>query len=418
MGSTIATDGRISTITADDRVSTIAADDDRITLEFQSIEVKDVLKILADFTGLNIVTTDAVTGTITLQLHQVPWEEALASILTMKKLSQRRIGDVIMVGASDEIASGEQLALQLSQQAGDLAPLRTEYIQIHYAKAADIAGLLKSENNTLLSNRGMVSVDDRTNILLIQDFGEKLAEIQCLVQHLDVPVRQVLIESRIVFANDDFEKELGINLHASVIRGGSDNNLKIHLLPTRLHSGADDLAQWGFSGAKLPGGAILDLELLALEHEGLGKIIASPRLITSNQQQAYIEAGEEIPYQESTSSGGASIAFKKAVLRLDVTPQITPDNHIILDLKVNQDSRGQVTSGVPSIHTRELHTKVLVADGETVVLGGIYQQNKMQNKTRVPLLGRLPLIGWLFRSKTTSHQRNELLIFVTPNIIQ
>ncbi|MCS5710033.1 type IV pilus secretin PilQ [Candidatus Berkiella aquae] len=418
---------------------------ERLSLNFQDIEVRAVLQLIADFTGLNLVTSDTVTGSVTLRLRNVPWDEALDIILKTKGLAKRKIGHVLMVGPSEEIAAREKLELQASQQVEDLSPLRSEYMQVNYAKAADLAALLKTDKNSMLSSRGTVSVDERTNTLLVQDTANKIEEIRSLIRRLDVPVRQVLIESRVVFANDDFEDALGVTFSSAAkfrpgnepVVGfagdklGADNiaqgatpasqalvdRLNVNL-PAALPSGAAGFAQFGLAIARLPGGTILDLELMALENEGLGKIVASPRLVTSNQQQAYIESGEEIPYQEAASSGATSIAFKKAVLRLEVTPQITPDDHIILDLKVNQDSRGVVTAGVPAINTREIHTKVLVANGETVVLGGIYQQQKNQTKTEVPFLGKLPVVGWLFRNETNSDHRNELLIFVTPKIIQ
>ncbi len=418
---------------------------ERLSLNFQDIEVRAVLQLIADFTGLNLVTSDSVTGSVTLRLRNVPWDEALDIILKTKGLAKRQVGHVLMVGPSEEIAAREKLELQASQQVEDLSPLRSEYMQVNYAKAGELAALLKTDKNSMLSSRGTVSVDERTNTLLVQDTANKIEEIRSLIRRLDVPVRQVLIESRVVFANDDFEDALGVTFSSAAKfrpgnepvvgfagdRLGADNiaqgatpasqalvdRLNVNL-PAALPSGAAGFAQFGLAIARLPGGTILDLELMALENEGLGKIVASPRLVTSNQQQAYIESGEEIPYQEASSSGATSIAFKKAVLRLEVTPQITPDDHIILDLKVNQDSRGVVTAGVPAINTREIHTKVLVANGETVVLGGIYQQQKNQNKTQVPFLGKLPVVGWLFKNETNSDQRNELLIFVTPKIIQ
>lgn len=418
---------------------------ERLSLNFQDIEVRAVLQLIADFTGLNLVTSDSVTGSVTLRLRNVPWDEALDIILKTKGLAKRKIGHVLMVGPSEEIAAREKLELQATQQVEDLSPLRSEYMQVNYAKAAELAALLKTDKNSMLSSRGTVSVDERTNTLLVQDTANKIEEIRSLIRRLDVPVRQVLIESRVVYANDDFEDALGVTFSSAAkfrpgnepVVGfagdklGADNiaqgatpasqaladRLNVSL-PAALPSGATGFAQFGLAIARLPGGTILDLELMALENEGLGKIVASPRLVTSNQQQAYIESGEEIPYQEASSSGATSIAFKKAVLRLEVTPQITPDDHIILDLKVNQDSRGVVTAGVPAINTREIHTKVLVANGETVVLGGIYQQQKNQNKTQVPFLGKLPVVGWMFKNETNSDRRNELLIFVTPKIIQ
>ncbi len=422
---------------------------ERLSLNFQDIEVRAVLQLIADFTSLNIVTSDTVQGNVTLRLRNVPWDQALAIILKTKGLGKRQIGNVLMIGPSEELAAREKLELQAQQQVQELAPLRSEYIQINYAKASDISALLKDETNTLLSARGSASVDERTNTLLVQDTSVKMDQIRALVHRLDVPIKQVLIESRVVFANDDFEDALGVRFGGALkFRPGNEpvlgltgsgasasalattpphspstvpylNRLGVNL-PAVVGAAAGQSAQLGLSIARLPGGTILDLELQALEAEGLGKIIASPRLVTSNQQQAYIEAGEEIPYQESTSSGAASIAFKKAVLRLEVTPQITPDDHVFLDLTVNQDTRGQVVvaGGVPAIDTREIHTKVLVANGDTVVLGGIYQQTKAKTITRVPFLGRLPMVGWLFKSEGNIDNRNELMIFVTPKIIQ
>lgn len=418
---------------------------EKLSLNFQDIEVRAILQLIADFTGLNIVTSDTVTGNVTLRLRNVPWDEALDIILKTKGLAKRQVGDVIMIGPSEEMAAREKQDLQSHQQVQDLAPIRAEYIAVNYAKAGDIATLLKTEKNSLLSARGTVSIDERTNTLLVQDTAAKLEEVRELVHRLDIPVRQVLIESRVVFVNDDFEDALGVTFSsAAKFRPGKEpvvgfsgdliaadaiaqgalpasqsliDRLNVNL-PTTLPSGVTNMAQFGLAIAKLPGGTILDLELNALENEGLGKIVASPRLVTSNQQKAFIESGEEIPYQEASSSGATSVSFKKAVLRLEVTPQITPDDHIILDLQVNQDSRGVVTNGVPAINTRQLYTKVLVANGETIVLGGIYQQNKTRNKMQVPFLGNVPLIGWMFKNETNSDQRNELLIFVTPRIIQ
>ena len=427
---------------------------EKLSLNFQDIEVRAVLQLIADFTGLNIVSSDTVRGNVTLRLRNVPWDQALDIILKTKGLAKRQVGNVMLIGPSEEIAAREKLELQTNQQVEELAPLRSEYIQVNYAKAADIAALLKDEKNSLLSARGAVSVDDRTNTLLVQDTSVKIDEIRALVVRLDIPVRQVLIESRVVFANDDFEDAIGVNFGAAAkfrpgnepvlgfsgnredanrimtgnmngiaktnppatASGTVDDRLTVNL-PVTLPGGGGATG-FGLTIGALPGGTVLDIELQALEAEGLGKIVASPRLVTSNQQKAYIESGEEIPYLEATSSGAASVSFKKAVLRLDVTPQITPDDHVILDLTVNQDSRGEVTNGVPAINTREMHTKVLVDNGETVVLGGIYIQEKSGAVRRVPFFGRLPYVGWLFKSESNTDKRNELLIFVTPKIIQ
>lgn len=422
---------------------------ERLSLNFQDIEVRAVLQLIADFTGLNIVSSDTVQGNVTLRLRNVPWDQALDIIMKTKGLAKRKVGNVLLVGPSEEVAAREKLELQNNQQVAELAPLKSEFIQVNYAKASDVALLLKDEDNSLLSARGTASVDERTNTLLVQDTAAKIDEIRKLIYKLDVPVRQVLIESRVVFATDDFEDALGVKFGAAlkfrpgqepvlglagdvlssagIAQAGQAATAAVQAtnptqrlgvdLPVTL-PGGDGATGIGLTIASLPGGTILDLELEALESEGLGKIVASPRIVTSNQQQAYIEAGEEIPYLEASSSGAVSVSFKKAVLRLEVTPQITPDDNIILELTVNQDSRGVVTNGVPSINTREMHTKVLVQNGETVVLGGIYQQEKNDNVRRVPFFGNLPLVGWLFKSRTHLDKRNELLIFVTPKIIQ
>lgn len=418
---------------------------ERLSLNFQNIEVRAVLQLIADFTGLNIVTSDTVVGNLTLRLKNVPWDEALDIILKTKGLAKRQVGEVFMVGPSEEMSAREQLELKSKQQVQELEPIRAEYIEINYAKASDIAALLKTDKNSLLSLRGTVSVDERTNMLLVQDTHKKLEEVRALVKRLDVPVRQVMIESRIIFATDDFQDQLGVQLYsgakfrpgqepvagfAGTITGAdniaqgatpasqtTDNRLNVDLL-AGLPSVDSNFGRFGLGVARLPGGTILDLELQALEKEGLGKTVSSPRLITSNQQQAYIESGEEIPYEEATSSGATSVSFKKAVLRLEVTPQITPDDHIILELKVNEDSRGTETTAGPAINTRQMATKVLVANGETIVLGGIYKHDTASSKWQVPFLGKLPVVGWLFRARHSLDQRRELLIFVTPKIIQ
>lgn len=419
---------------------------ERLSLNFQEIDVRAVLQLIADFTGLNVVTSDSVKGSVTLRLRNVPWDQALDIIMKSKGLDKRQQGNVLMIGPAEEVAAREKIELQNSQQVSALAPLRSEYIQINNAKASDLAKLLKDEKASLLSDRGNVTVDDRTNTLLILDTAQKIEDLRKLLVRLDVPVRQVLIESRLVYVTDSFEKAFGVKL-GSALKFRPGNEPRVGFTGTRAQSnniayaeqapglvpvadrlnvnlgalnvaGAAVTNQFGLTIAALPGGTMLDLELQAMESEGLSTVLASPRLITSNQQAAHIEAGEEIPYQEATSSGATSISFKKAVLKLEVTPQITPDDNIILDLKVNQDTKGEVVNGVPGINTREVQTKILVANGETVVLGGIYQQEKTKRVDRIPVLGNLPGIGWLFRNKHTSDLRNELMIFVTPKIIE
>ena len=420
---------------------------ERLSLNFQDIEIRAVLQLIADFTGLNVVTSDSVKGSVTLRLRNVPWDQALEIILKSKGLDKRQEDNVLMIGPAEEIAAREKLELQNNLQTIALAPLKSEYIQVNNAKASDLVKLLKDEKSSLLSERGQVSVDDRTNTLLILDTAKKIAEIRKLLLRLDVPVRQVLIESRLVYVTDTFEKALGINLgSAAKFRPGKEpragfaanntgsNAISIGGLPSatsvanRLNvnlggvqiGGSAVNSGFGLTLAALPGGTILDLELKALESEGLSTTIASPRLITSSQQVAHIEAGTEVPYQEASSSGATTTSFKKAVLRLEVTPQITPEDNIILDLKVNQDSVMPLPAGqtIPSLSTREVQTKVLVTNGETIVLGGIYTQNKQKTINRIPVLGKLPAVGWLFRSKYVQDARDELMIFVTPKIIE
>jgi type IV pilus assembly protein PilQ len=422
---------------------------ERLSLNFQNIEVRAVLQLIADFTGLNMVVSDSVTGNITLRLKNVPWDQALDIILKTKGLAKREAGNVILVAPSEEIAAREKLELEAMKQVEELAPLKSEFVQINYAKAADIAALLKNEENSLLTkDRGNVSIDERTNTLLVQDTVEKLGEIRKLVETLDIPVRQVLIESRVVIANDDFNRELGVRFGGTYVRqrdggifgttggaGGTDGivsdavgNIQdsgqpfpvgIPPLNDRLNVNLPVLNPAGQIAFALLGSSYLvDLELSALQAEGRGEVVSSPRVITANQKEALIEQGVEIPYQEATSSGATSVSFKKAVLSLQVTPQITPDDHVILDLAVNKDSVGEVFLGVPSINTREVNTQVLVDNGETVVLGGIYEQVKSNEVDRVPFLGELPGVGALFRTTRNVDEKNELLIFVTPKIVK
>lgn len=419
---------------------------EKLSLNFQDIEIRSVLQLIAEFTGLNVVTSDSVNGNVTLRLKNVPWDQALDIILKTKGLSSRQFDNVLLIGPAEELAAREKVELETSQQVEELAPLRTEYMQVNYAQASDIAKLLKDEANVLISSRGNVSVDTRTNTLLVLDTAQKLDEIRALVRRLDVPVRQVLIESRIVVADETYEKALGVrfglsanpekpfkyNFAGTVDSGGaggtsalatgtlpSDLSVPSRLnvsLPQTLDNGG--LAGLGLTIGRLASDAIIDLELQALEAEGLGKTISSPRLLTSNQQTAYVENGIEIPFQEAASSGATSVSFKKAVLRLEVKPQITPDQSIILDLMINQDSRGQETVGAgPTINTRELKTQVLVRNGETIVLGGIYTRDLRNSVNKVPLLGDIPIFGRLFSNKSVFDERQEILVFITPKIV-
>jgi type IV pilus assembly protein PilQ len=415
---------------------------ERLSLNFQDIEVRSVLQLIADFTSINVVVSDTVSGSLTLRLKNVPWDQALDIILKTKGLGKRQNGNVMLVAPSEEIAAREKLELEAQAQIQELEPLYSEFVQINYAKASDIAGLLISEQTTLLSDRGKATVDERTNTLLVQDTAKKLIDIRKLVARLDIPVRQVLIESRIVIANDDFAKDLGVkfglsrntsfpnNSNRAIIGGKQDGDTVVDTITgfeAPSGSGIEGLitdlgvanptGSLGLAIGRL-GDKLLQLELNAMEMEGRGEVISSPRVLTSNQKAAYIESGTEIPYQEATSSGATNVQFKKAVLSLNVTPQITPDDRIIMDLVVNKDSVGQIFANVPSIDTKEVATQVLVNNGETLVLGGIYERETLDEVDRVPFFGELPMIDWLFKTTRKSDDKSELLIFVTPKIVK
>ncbi len=416
---------------------------ERLSLNFQDIEVRAVLQLLADFTGLNLVASDTVTGNVTLRLKNVPWDQALDIILRSKGLGMRKEGNVMMVAPQEEIAAREKLELEARKQVEELAPLRTEFMQINYAKASDLAALIQSDKNNLLSNRGNVTIDERTNTLIVQDVGNSLEAIREMISKLDVPIRQVMIESRIVNADESFTRDLGVKfgyskhtsqqsqargeLFATV--GGKqpgdtdfggttsfnqdpEENFMVNLpVPGATSS-------LGLAVGKI-GSYLLQLELSALLAEGRGEDIASPKVITANQKEAVIKSGVEIPYQEATSSGATSVSFKEAVLSLGVTPQITPDDRVLLDLEVTQDTRGSPdVLGVPPINTRSVETQVLVDDGETVVLGGVYNKVDRQSSDRVPFFGDIPYLGFLFKKNRVEKQRTELLIFVTPKILK
>lgn len=415
----------------------------RISLNFQDISLRAVLQLLADFTGVNMVVSDAVTGNITLRLNDIPWDQALDIILTTQGLDKRQTDNVIMVDKAAAFITRENNELKEHIAAQKLAPLRSDLLQINYAKAADIATMLKDKNTSLLSDRGNLSVDTRTNTIWLQDTGEQIEEVRELVKQLDIPVKQVLIEARIVDLTRNSEEDLGIRFgvsrpqHLSGTLNGANTlatlgpqpsvaDIATNVVPISDRLNVDlaaapvagQAAALGIALAKLGNGVLLDLELSALESEGCAEIIASPRLMTTNQQAAVIESGKEIPYQESTSSGATSVAFKKAVLSLKVTPQITPDGKLLMDLEINQDAdSGERVQGVPIILTKQIQTSVLVNNGQTIVLGGIYQQDKSNNVRRVPFLGQIPLVGSLFREKHTALRNEELLIFITPRII-
>ncbi|MDH5571164.1 MAG: type IV pilus secretin PilQ [Gammaproteobacteria bacterium] len=414
---------------------------ERLSLNFQNIEVRAVLQLLADFTGINMVTSDTVSGNLTLRLKNVPWDQALDIVLKTKGLSKRQTGNVMLVAPAEEITAREKLELEANKQIEELAPLESETIQINYAKAEALAKIFETKGTSLLSSRGSVAIDERTNKILVQDTAANIEAILSMVGELDIPVRQVLIESRIVLATTNFKSELGVRFGVNRKYTNSDGQSKYlsgSLAGTGNLFNDEDLAapgRWnvnlpsssaagsiGLAMARLPFGTLLELELSAAQLEGQSETVSSPRVITSNQQEAVITAGKEIPYEEKTASGATSISFKKAVLELRVTPQITPDGRIIMELDVRKDNPdwGNLIgdSKIPPIDTQSVQTNVLVDNGETVVLGGVYEQSKSNSVTRVPFFGDLPIIGVLFRSTVEVDDKRELLIFVTPKVLR
>ena len=446
------------------RVTSLGRDDrhaysgEKLSLNFQDIDTRAVLQLLADASGQNIVVSDTVKGSVTLRLQSVPWDQALDIVLRTKGLDKRHDGNVIIVAPSDELAAREKADLASKKDIQDLAPLHTEYLQVNYAKATDLATLLKgSTGSSVLSTRGNVAVDERTNTLLLSDTADSIDAVRKLVATLDIPVRQVLIESRLVIVNDAFQRDLGVRAgFTGVTSNGSDGLFMTSGTSASTDTGLSSaLANLANNGTVAPVGVptgdnaaqrynvnmpvanpagslsflvlgsdyIVDLELTAAQSEGNGEVVSSPRVITANQKEAYIEQGTEIPYQEAASSGATTTSFKKAVLSLKVTPLITPDNRIILDLFVTKDSVGRevrTTNGstVPAIDTRKLTTRVMVGDGETVVLGGILETDRRESVKKVPFLGDIPILGYLFKSTSKTSNKNELLIFVTPKILR
>lgn len=403
-----------------------------ISMNFQDIPVRSVLQLIADFNNFNLVTTDSVQGNLTLRLDGVPWEQALDTILQVRGLDKRLDGNILLVAPASELAQQEQTVLEHRQAREVLAPLVTEFLQVNYAKAVDVVALLTNESTGLLTERGAIAVDDRTNTLVIKDTRPSIDSIKRMLVLLDIPIKQVVIEARMVTIDDGFEEAFGVRWGYSNdsssgrneqsvsgtlegLQGDTDNSLNVNL------PAAGAAGNIAFQVAKLGGGRLLDLELSALERENRAEIIASPRVTTSNQKPALIEQGTQVPFS-SANDGGTQVEFQDAVLSLKVTPQITPDNRVVLDLTITQDSIGeripQATGGeAVAINTQSITTQVLVNDGETLVLGGIFQQNILRSVTKVPWLGDIPVVGRLFKTTSDSNKKRELIIFVTPRIV-
>jgi len=418
---------------------------EKLSLNFQNVEVRAVLNVIADFTDLNIITSDTVAGNITLRLKDVPWDQAMEIILQTRGLDSRRSGNVIWIAPRDELATREKLALEAAQQINDLEQTRTESFPMSYQKAADVQKLLSDASQRILSKRGSAVVDARTNTLFVQDTPARLEEVRRLLAKIDVPVRQVMIEARIVEADDSFFKNLGVRFGYTVLGGlrgpgGSRITPGAELQNTAqaagLVQGTPNLTTNGLqSNLAVPGlngfnagqfsfilfneglTRALSLEISALEADGKGKIISSPRVLTADQVEAIIEQGTEIPYQSATSSGATAVSFRKANLSLKVKPQITPDGNVIMTLDVNKDQPGATTAAGVQINTKHVKTEVLVENGGTVVIGGIYEQTDRTDIVKIPLLGDLPLVGWLFRNNISSNQKTELLVFITPRVV-
>ena len=427
---------------------------EKLSLNFQNIEVRALLQVIADFTNFNVVTSDTVTGNVTLRLKDVPWDQALDIILQAKNLGLRKSGNVILIAPKDELNAKEKIELEAKQQIAALEPVRTQSFQLNYAKAQDIANGLTGSNTTggsgqntrILSPRGSVVYETRTNQLFVSDIPSKLEEVQALITKIDIAVRQVLIESRIVIADESFGRSLGVRLgffnrsqpagfgiagDARVAVGGNLqaiggqtgqggaqtlDNANFVSLPA-IGQGGFNPATFALSLFGESANRFLNLEISALEADGKGKVIASPRVITADQQKALIEQGEELPYQVATSSGATSLQFRKANLKLEVTPQITPEGNVILDVDVTNDTVGRNTAAGFAINSKHVKTQVLIENGGTVVIGGIYTQSDREDITKVPFLGDVPYLGNLFKTRNTSSAKTELLIFLTPKVV-
>ena len=432
---------------------------EKLSLNFQNIDVRALLQVIADFTNFNVVTSDTVTGNLTLRLKDVPWDQALDIILQAKGLGMRKSGNVIWIAPKDELAAKEHAELEARKKVTELEPLRTQSFQLNYTKASDLAGNLgrgsaggggAGGRSRILSERGSVLFETRTNQLFVTDIPSKLEEIQALVAKIDIPVRQVLIEARIVEANDTFGRSLGVRLGGADLRGqrggipgwslGGQNRVavggnydaigaqtgqspQVDFASTQfvnlpaIGQGGYDPATFALSLFGAASNRFLNLEISALEADGKGKVVSNPRIVTADSVKATISQGTKVPFQRATSSGATSIEFIEATLKLDVTPQITPEGNIIMDVQVNKDSLGQLTSLGREINVKEVKTQVLVENGGTVVIGGIFEQNETNTTTQVPFLGDLPFVGYLFKTKTRDATRTELLVFLTPKVV-
>jgi type IV pilus assembly protein PilQ len=406
---------------------------EKLSLNFQDIDVRSVLQLIADFTDLNLVASDTVSGNITLRLQNVPWDQALDLVLKTKGLDKRKVGNVLLVAPADEIAARERQELEAQKQIAELAPLRRELIQVNYAKAADMAKLFQSVTSAegAVDERGSITVDERTNSIIAYQTQDRLDELRRIVAQLDIPVRQVMIEARIVEANVDYDKALGVEWRGvsvgdnNFIVGGS-NSLVKNSDPLDINAGT--FVDLGAAGANtglnlgfVTNNTLLDLELSAMEKSGNGEVVSQPKVVTSDKETAKILKGSEVPYQEASSSGATTTSFKEAALSLEVTPQITPDNRIIIEVKVTKDapdfSNAAASGGVPAINKNEVNAKVLVLDGETIVIGGVFTNTQSKSVDKVPLLGDIPFIGAVFRRDVVKDSKTELLVFLTPRIM-
>lgn len=386
---------------------TCSASQDAISLDLQNVSIQDALHILAKFLHQNIVISPQVNGATSLHLHNMSGQEAFDLLLASRDLTKQNVGNTWFIAPRVMIAQRQQEEFKLQTTIDETAPLMTIVWQIRYAKADDVAHLLQDNSNSLLSKRGHVRVDARTNSICIQDTQEHVQAVQRVIKRLDIPVQQVLIEARLASVDHDYERGLGINFSVNAATGKASGQ-NVSAVPNR----------YSLAVANLADGSQLDVQLAALENEGRGELISSPSLFTANQQTASIESGEEIPYQEVSASGGTAIAFKKAVLSLKVTPQVMPDDKVLLQLQINQDRPSDhIVLGVPAISTRQIVTNVLVKNGQTIVLGGIYESDHENAEQRIPFLGKIPLVGWLFKQQNVTLTKRELLVFVTPRVI-